>query len=210
MPNQEPTQRKPHELDTLVVKNIDINCNVIDTTDYYPHKEYFQVKYSGKSHRIAPGATKRMPRFLAEHFAKHLANHILMAREEKEKVVGLLQSSVERPKVIKEIILGVDTWFLGDDQTDEVVETSEPVTQEDRPIDLGVVNNPLIGVLKDITTTSTPTVVVQPQSVNETSIWDESKPKPDQSKLLEECKKLGIDVTGNETADELAELIKKF
>src|SRR3990167_4788916 len=145
------TKHKPHELDVLIVANIDTDCDVIDTEYNYPHKDYFQVLWSGHPHRVTPGGTKRMPRFLAEHYAKHLANHVLMKMEEATGRKGLVQSSFERPRVLSQILKGVDTWFLGDTEVEEgekVASMVDELNPAEKPLDLGDIPNPAVGVLK--------------------------------------------------------------
>ena len=219
------TPHKPHELDVLIVCNPDVNCDVIDTEEDYPHKEYFQVRWSGHPHRIAPGQTKKMPRFLAEHFAKHLANHLLMKLEESTGRKGLVQSSFERPKMIAKIILGVDTYFLGESEVEEGAKVAETVDKlnmpEERVTNLGEIPNTMMGVLKPeprsviteetvLPTTDVPVVDAPVSPVTNTSIYDDSKPKPTRKELLVEADKLGIEVTGKETVDQLIGKIKSF
>ena len=210
-------QRKSHELDVLIVCNPDVNCNVIDTEENYPHSDYFQVRWSGHPHRIAPGQTKKMPRFLAEHYAKHLADHLLMKLEEETNRKGLMQSSFERPKMISRILLGVDTYFLGESEVEEgekVAKTVETLNMpEERAIDLGRIPNPMMGVLKSepqifgVQNLPTDTVV---KDTLKTSLWDDSKPKPTRAELITEADKLGIELTGKERVDDLIAKIKAF
>lgn len=243
MPEDTNTPKKPNESDILLVYNSDINCDVIDSEDNYPHKDYFQVKWSNHPHRVAPGKVRKMPRFLAEHFAKHLADHILTKMEEQTGRKGLVQSPTERPRVLKEILLGVDTYFLGEedvDQGEKIVKAVETLNEE-RPLDLGEVPNPMLGVLKpepktvnvtdsvsespsavddatvtnpkDVATAQTaPVQEVEPAptSQEKVSIWDDTKPKPSRKSLIADCEKLGIEVSGKESVDQLIALIKKF
>lgn len=212
------TQSKPHELDTLIVYNPDLNCHVIDSDEGYPHADYFQVRWSNKPHRIAPGATKRMPRFLAEHYAKHLADHLLTRMEEETKRKGLMQSPVERPRVLAQIIKGVDTYFLGeehDDLGDKTEKLVQDLNPEERPIDLGTVVNPMVGILKPepkpvvLEEPNIPEPVVKVKNDNP-SIWDESKPKPTKKELMADCEKLGIEISGKEDVETLIQKIKAF
>lgn len=100
-----------HPNDILIVANPDINCDDVDPTEGWSHREYFQVKWDGRPHRIAPGKIRKMPRWLALHFAKHLADHLLMKKEAKEGKTGYLNSPVERPKVLAQILKGVEEYF---------------------------------------------------------------------------------------------------
>lgn len=87
-------------------------------TDVYEHswstKDFFEVRWDGRPHRIKPGEIRRMPRYLADHFAKILIDFILTQREEKEKLTGLLKNRNERAKLYKQIIIGVDSYYNGD------------------------------------------------------------------------------------------------
>ncbi len=91
--------------------------NQIDTNIYehsWNTSEFFEVRWDGRPHRIRAGETRRMPRYLADHFAKHLIDYILIEREKREKVTGLLKHRGERAKLYKEIIQGVDSYYNGD------------------------------------------------------------------------------------------------
>jgi len=151
--NIPPSQPAPaeHELDFLIVHNPDVNCDDIDTELGWNHKEYFEVRWGKQPHRIKPGETRIMPRFLAKHFAKHLANHILMKREETEKKRGLVQSPVERPKLLAQILLGVQQYYLTEGPVNEgekVAQMVEQANPQERTIDIGKVVDPTLGVLK--------------------------------------------------------------
>lgn len=223
------TKHKPHELDVLIVMNVDVDCDVQDTEEDYPHKTYFQVRWSGHPHRIGPGLTKKMPRFLAEHYAKHLADHMLMKMEENTGRKGLIQSSFERPKMLQRILLGVDTWFLGENEVEEGAKVASMVDElnpGEKVMDLGVIPNPAVGVLKPepkpVVVEDEPEEPKAPEKPvdmppadttakpEETSIYDENKPKPTKKQLVADCEKLGIEITGKETVDQLIAKIKSF
>jgi hypothetical protein len=217
-----PSKSKPHENDILIVHNPDVDCDVIDTEENYSHKDYFQVRWSGHPHRIPPGQTRRMPRFLAEHYAKHLADHMLMKMEEETGRKGLVQSSFERPRMLEKIILGVDTYFLGESEVEEgekvskIVDELNPVPDE-RPLDLGEIPNPAVGVLKPepkpIVVEDEPKTSDSAKTTEvkvETSLYDPKKPKPTKKELIADCEKLGIEITGKETVDQLIGKIKAF
>lgn len=141
---QPSTGPKEHPEDTLIVRNILVgdNTEVEDVIPYansrpgvdpntggahfinqietntFEHswstREFFEVRWDGRPHRIKPGETRRMPRYLADHFAKYLIDFILVRREEKEKLTGLLKNRLERAKLYKQIIVGVDSYYNGD------------------------------------------------------------------------------------------------
>lgn len=124
-----PSKEDPNDI--LLVRNIDVDC-IDHSTDFlttskitmdddgnrltefveipyeFDHSKEFQVRWGGQKFRIAPGETRKMPRYIANHYAKYLADHILAKREIDEQKVGLVAHPVERPKVLSEIIIGID------------------------------------------------------------------------------------------------------
>jgi len=199
------------ENDILIVTNPDLNCTEFTTevfldsntndekADQFNHKDYFQVKWGGVPHRIAPGETRKMPRFLAKHFAKHLADHILTKRERDENIKGLMQNPVERPKVMNQIILGVEEFFISGptltegEQLAQKVSTINPEPAPAPP-------------------PPAPEPKPEPKKPPETSIWDSSKPKPTRAELIADIEKLGIldQVKPEMKVDDLIGLIKSF
>ncbi len=133
--------------DLLIIKNIDVDCDELteelvrkDKTTYddnghaviafeeqivgFDHREYFQVKFDGYPHRIAPGKERVMVRYLAEHYAKHLADHILQKKEREilektSRVVQLMNHATERPKVLKQIVGGVAQYYYDSEEAAE-------------------------------------------------------------------------------------------
>lgn len=168
------TMPREHEHDSLAVTNIDIGCeekttytieksvpvppipgenNPMNIPRYqtqqvegeFDHSEYFEVRYNGQPFRIEPGETKVFPRYIAEHYAKHLADHILQKKEETENRQGLVQSKIERPKVLDQI-LEVRQWFLEGQKVEQSplsADTPGILTQ-----DLGNIPNYALGDLK--------------------------------------------------------------
>lgn len=142
--NQPQKGPKEHPEDTLIVRNILIGDDTdiedvipyanakpgVDPATGAPHfvnqietdsfeyswntKDYFEVRWDGRPHRINAGETRRMPRYLGDHFAKYLIDFILMQRETKEKVTGLQKNRTERAKLYKQIVIGVDSYYNGD------------------------------------------------------------------------------------------------
>jgi len=208
---------QPHESDILMVANPHVGCNDIDTEYGYRHSDYFQVNWDGKPHRIIPGKTKRMPRYLAEHFAKHLADHILLRMEETTKKKGLMTSPIERPKVINTIILGVDEWHLaeeiksvGERVVEVVSNLNKDYTEEEVKDDLSKAPAKISEVVNNLAENKAEVKVESKEETKKTSIVDPKKPLPTRKELLEECMKLDIELTGKETVEELVEKIKKF
>jgi hypothetical protein len=152
---------KDNPNDTLLVRNIDIDCTdhsvdflkttrvVIDEdgnrlTEFieipfeFDHAEEFQVRWGGQKFRIAPGDTRKMPRHIAEHYAKYLATHILQKRELEEKRPGLIEHPIERPKVMEEILIGVDQYWDSLGELDEGAEALKRVDELNQPIEAPV------------------------------------------------------------------------
>jgi hypothetical protein len=211
---------QPHEDDIIIVQNIDVECDAIDPSEGWKHSEFFQVKWDGHPHRIKPGETRKMPRYIAEHFAKHLADHMLMKMEEELGKQGMMNHPVERPKMLARIILGIDSSFHEEEpltEGEKAVQEVDELNREDRALDLGEVVNPALGVLKeqvtpikDVIKATTGKDKVDVAKTKDSSIWDDKKAKPTRGELFAECNKLGIDVSGKETVDQLISKIKSF
>jgi len=214
---------KEHPDDIMIVHNIDVGCEdktqdmvirhkeVFDEAmeknktisirepEEWSHKDYFQVKWDGHPHRIGPGETKRMPRYIANQFKKHLTDHILIKREEETGQKGLMQNKIERVKVEEQIIIGVDTYLHEDDEKPsdgeiaarKVEELNKPKEEAPKP------SKPIEPLLKK-----------KPSNVAKTSVWDKDKPNPTRKELLKECEANDIETTGKETVDELIGKIK--
>ena len=216
------------EQDILLVHNPDIDCNETDSTEGWSHKEFFQVKWGGQPHRVKPGETRRMPRFLAEHYAKHLADHILIKEGDTSGRKGLMQSPVERPKVLSKIILGVEEYFGGEmiiGEAEKVIKQVEVLNEEkeEKALDLGIIPNSTMGTLipepPSLNEVMNNAGIDNPQSEispeaeiksDEPSIYNPKKRKPTKKELLETAYHQGINVTGNETEEELIKKIRQF
>lgn len=135
----ETPKNKNNENDTVTVKNIDIDCHDVtydsvrvserwrdpesgrvltqfkDQSYQFDHIEGFQVRWSGQPFTLKPGEMARMPRFLAEHFAQHLADHML-DKKGLELNRALRNDPIWRPKILKEIIISEEPFFstMGD------------------------------------------------------------------------------------------------
>ncbi len=211
------------EQDILLVHNSDVGCQETDPDEGWFHKDFFQVKWGGQPHRVKPGETRRMPRFLAEHYAKHLANHILIKREGESGKKGLMQSPVERPKVLATILLGVEEYFGGEQILSEAEKITKQVEvlNEEKAMDLGTIPNPTMGtlvpeppsldeVMKTAGIDDPPQRDGMPLEEGEPSIYNPKKRKPTQKELIETAYNMGITITGNESAEELTKKIRSF
>lgn len=285
--------QKTDSQDIILVKNVDIDCSEVtseivktsrryqdpdtgqmssmyeDIPEEWNHKDFFQVKWSGHPHRIEPGKTRRMPRYIAEHYAKHLADHMLGKMEKKLDKKGLITSMTERPKMLRQILVEVEEYFLQPVEETEGargIAEVEALNRGERPVNVGAVPPPAVGVLtadmpslEDIvkkageeskdkmaasptiedksdvpegTVVDTPvgekaeTVKKEPkmqgkgkemakkgqnsESDEKTSIFDKTKPLPPRRELIKTAYEMGIEITGKESSDQIATLIRKF
>lgn len=216
--------------DILLVANPDLNCEDVDSLEGWSHKDYFEVKWDKRPHRIAPGQTRRMPRWLSLHYAKHLADHLLTKEEEETGKKGLMQSPVRRPQVLATILLAIEELFEEPSKVTEGEEVARKVKDLNIPpafteavgggksmelgeTSIGEVPEPTIGVLNPepkIEEIMKEAGKLEETEEAKTSIWDKDKPKPTRRELVEEADKLGIELTGKENVDQLIEKIKKF
>jgi hypothetical protein len=210
-------EQKTDPQDILIVQNCDLNCNYIDSEEGWSHADFFQVKYGGAPLRIKPGETRRVPRYRAEHFAKHLADHMLMKMEEETGKQFLVNNVIERPKMLNQILTGVDTYYLEQDQgpsteVDKLATEDKQLNPEDdteRAMDIGEVPNPMIGTLK-ATSKTPPVPKSEPEDDKKTSIFDPSKDKPTRQQLIKACADQGIEWTMKNTNEELIAKLKAF
>lgn len=240
---------KEHPEDTLIVRNILVGDDTevsdiipyanarpsIDPTtgqqhfvnqidaDIFEHvwntREFFEVRWDGRPHRIKAGETRRMPRYLADHFAKYLIDHILTQREQKEKVTGLLKNRLERAKLYKQIIVGVDSYYNGDmfDYEREGTYVEQQVNELNAPdntVDLGEVPNIALGYN---TTDKPPEKIdlepeqpIAPPNPNTPKTQDELIASKTIGQLRSEAKQLGIEIKPTMTKDDLSKAILNF
>lgn len=207
--------------DIVLVYNPDVACDCIDTEDGWAHSDFFQVKWSGYPHRVRPGDTRRMPRYLAEHFAKHLADHMLQQMELKTGRKGLIGSPVERPKVLTQILTGVEQYYHEDlGPSDEGARVSQEVDLlneqgiPEKTMDLGTIPNKAVGVLTPEPPVSVEQVLQEGNPDPETVVADVEPMVPEtkrsREELMAECVKMGIEITGKENAVTLQAKLNKF
>lgn len=190
-----------------------VSNEIFDKHEEWDHTDYFQVKFDGKPYRIAPGRTALLPRFVAEHFAKHLADHILQKKEEETGRRGLVQSPIERPNTLKQILTEVNSELITSPSI-----PAEPAIQDSGPTeDAGVVPNGAVGTLVPEPPTLAEIMKVAGEDPNkidkipieETSITDDKKPLPTRRQLIELCYNQSIDIVGTESKAELIEKLKR-
>ncbi len=137
-----------------------------------PTEQVFSVRWSGYSYSLNPHQRIIWPRFLAEHFAKKLTDHILLSREYQAELEykksgrpmsefippALLKNKVERPKVVNSILTGVYNYYrpqgkdAGAAQLQQQIDawnTADTNQERDKAVDMGAAADPLLGVLSD-------------------------------------------------------------
>jgi len=199
--------------DVLVVQNIDLGCNDIDSEEGWSHADFFQVKYGGAPLRIKPGETRLVPRYRAEHFAKHLADHMLMKMEEETGKQFLVNNVIERPKMLAKILVKVESYYLEQTpepitEADKLKAEDEKLNPEEKAMDLGEIPNPMVGNLKE--TPPTPELPKEEPEDDKSSLFDPKKPKPSRARLIKECAKLGIEWKMTDSSEQLEAKLKAF
>lgn len=115
--------------------------------------DYWQTRWGGAPFRIKPGETRLFLRNIAEKFAKELADFMLGRMEQQTGRRGLVTSSVERPKMLAAIILGVENYEHADSFETEGEKALAEVErlnrdEEAKAINVGVIPNQMVGILK--------------------------------------------------------------
>ena len=97
-----PDEVKQNIQDIVRIANIDISCDLPDPDVHPQGVESFVVAFDNIPHSINAGETRTFPRYLADHYAKHLADHILI-RQKLE-----VNNPKVRPGLLEEIYQGVE------------------------------------------------------------------------------------------------------
>lgn len=247
---QPQTGPKEHPEDTMIVRNILISdeteiedvipyanarpsvdpqtgqqhfVNQIDTNLFeysWNTRDFFEVRWDGRPHRIKPGETRRMPRYLADHFSKYLIDFILTQREMKEKVTGLLKNRLERAKLYKQIIVGTDSFYNGDmwdfqREGNYVEKQVNELNKVDNAINLGEVPNIALGY----GTNDKPPEKIETDPVTLAPSITPSQPPKTQEEIIAsktigelrtEAKQLGIEFKNTWTKEDLAKAVLNF
>jgi hypothetical protein len=130
----EPQRSRQDQNDILYVKNVDKECSDIsydvmritekwrdpdpesrrrvitrfrDITNSYDHSKGFTVKWSGQPFSIPPGQVMRLPRYIGEHYASKLADHML----DKRGIEKMLRNDpIQRPAMLSMIIIKIEPF----------------------------------------------------------------------------------------------------
>jgi hypothetical protein len=213
-----------HPEDIVEIFNPDIGCDDIDPTEGWSHKDFFRVRWGGHPFEVAPGKSILVLRYIGKHIAKHLADHMLLKMEKETGRQGLLYSPIERPAMIRRIFLGVHTRYgvgsygTGPQSQDEravaVASNPEEFIQREPIQSSGIATDPALGKLIPEPTPAEDILKNIPDEPElkgvKTSIFDPNKPLPSKKQLIEECIKLNIPITGQETKEQLVAKLKSF
>lgn len=227
---------KPDPQDILTIQNIDLDCDEITSNNIFVerqrtdmegkvhnykesvsnefnHTDFFEVRWGNSAIRLMPGEVRRLPRYLGEHYAKHLADHMLMKMEKETNRQFLVNHPIERPKIIKSIIIGVEKIYR--DDTVPMSEGERAIAEADRlnegsSVDAGKVPNTALGELRE--PPKNPKIKVEDDAtpINETSLIDPKKPKPTRAQLMKECAALNIKFEMTDTTEQLIARITNF
>jgi hypothetical protein len=173
---------KQNVQDLIEIANIDIGCQLEDPEVHPQGQDSFVVSFDKVPHSINAGETRVFPRYLADHYARHLADHLLIKSEKQ------INDPRERPKIIEEIYKGVRESYAA---------PAEPTQGE------------VIAEKVEKANVETPVKEYKPEPEDKPApVLEPVKPKRTRKELFAECKELGIETKGNETVDALMEKIK--
>lgn len=164
--------------DLVEIANIDISCNLPDPDVHPQGIDSFVVAFDRVPHSINAGETRIFPRYLADHIAKHMADHILVKQKK-------LIKDVTRPKILEEIYRGIK----------ESYSAPRPETQGE------IVN-------KVVQEANVPPPTLKPTSEDTPPLKTPIPEKKTRATLFAECKELGIETKGDEKVDELVTKIR--
>lgn len=118
--------------DLIEIANIDISCDLPDPDVHPQGIDSFVVSFDKVPHEIRAGETRIFPRYLADHYAKHLADHILTRSKKQVK-------DPTRPKILEEIYKGVKESYAAPkvetqgDSVNKVVQEANPLVPTPAP-----------------------------------------------------------------------------
>ena len=179
------TQANAHNI--VEVYNSDINCLLEDPEVHPQGKDTFVTHYDRSVNPnpiiVEAGKTKMFPKYIAEHFKKHLADHILTSQK-------LPITSPKRVEIEAEIIRGEQPAFSYQAIPETPPQPLEETKTEFPPMD----------------TPQETAVELDTKEDSKTEI----KERPTRNELKSELDKLGITYKPYETLDQLEAKIKQF
>ena len=164
--------------DLIEIANIDISCDLPDPDVHPKGIDSFVVAFDRVPHEIKAGETRIFPRYLADHIAKHMADHILTKSKK-------LVRDATRPKILEEIYRGVKESYSAPKLETQGEIVAKQVQEANVP------PPPVVPTPEPLKTPVPKTTEVSP------------KERPTRAELFAECKELGIKTKGDEKVDEL-------
>lgn len=178
-----------------------------EVTHSFRPAEAFEVKWNGRVYRLRPGESRAMPRYLAQHFAKKIADAYLGSQDPTGKL-GYVNSATKRPETIAKILGDVLSYAGGDD---DVLDPNQQAMQRADEFNRDGIDNgefdPLLGNLQPEPTQPDPNQ--QPPDTEDPDKQNDPFANKTKSDLLKEAQQLNLEVTGREKKEDLIELIKK-
>lgn len=206
------TQKTVHMQGDVDPSGMEINQQAFRTVEHsFKPSEAFEFKWGGKIYRMRPNQKRVFPRYLAEHFAKHLANAML-GEKDPMGTKKLVSSVTERPKLIKKIILGTVSHVGGDM---EEVTADDLAMQQAEQYNESVDNgdyDPLLGELvpdADDDTTATDDGDGL-DDTNQDPPANDPFEKRTKEELIKEAAQLGVDIKSTDKKDDIIAKIKAF
>jgi len=207
-----------HPEDILIVRNIN--------TDDPDFKDYFEVKWNGVVFRIPPLGIRRMPRYLAYHFNKHLTDRIIyrmdMAQFGRKMKTTRLRDTKLRNEIQRKIIVAVDQYYMADeaDPQAQLMKMYGQLNPDDKsePLNVGNVELPLEPPhISDVATDDLGNPIMEDLEViakDSAGIGQEELDKipkiRSKKELIAEAEELGLELEGTESAKEIQEMILQF
>ena len=220
--------------DTLIVCNIDVDCND-ETVEYkkkisygapdvpigmapqreaeeedviyqFNHADGFQVMYGGNVFNILPGKTRRLPRYIGEHYAKHLIDHLLQKKSEKTGKPNIVNDIKERTALLKQIIISEEILLQDYVPTESNMDKSDNGSKTLREEEIEVSDQLRGFEVKESETITLEDIKNAPED-DTVKVGNEVKTR---AELMAECKSLGIPISRNDTAQNLISKIKAF
>lgn len=193
-----PASSGTHEQDLLVVRNI--------------LPKDFTAAWGGQPFTILANGEKVYPRFIAEHMAKHMTDAALLQREEdiaKKQGISrpkysLLNNKQMRDEIMATILPKVYQSYLEQPRQTE----QERVAQQIESASADYFSQKVEEAPPEAPAPPSDTTVEGTSS--DVSLLDPKKKKPTKAQLIADCENLGIDLTGDETYNELVAKIQAF
>ncbi len=207
-----------HHEDIIIVRNINIGDP--------DHANHFSVTWNGVLFRIPPGGMRKMPRYLAFHYCKHLTNRMIERMDMEQFGRKMKTSRIRDPKLRndlqKKILVAVEQYHIEDvaDAQKELMKMYGDLNPDDTtaPMNLGDVDIPLEPpAISDLEVDDMGNPILSeiiPIANDQNGVGqdelDRVPLKRSKPELIAEAEELGLELTGDETKQELQDMILGF